>query len=52
MNEGNFRSLFAKTANEEKITDSRKGAHARVFSSFVLSDNPAPAGEPKRRTFK
>ena len=51
-NEGNFRSLFAKTANEEKITDTRKGVKARIYSAFTISDNPAPIGEQQRRFYK
>jgi len=51
-NDGNFRSLMAKTANEEKITNCRKGVHSRVYSSFTLSDAVQTPTQTQRREHK
>jgi len=51
-NDGNFRSLIAKTANEEKITDSRKGKNARVYSSFTFDETPISKADSCKRGYK
>jgi len=51
-NDGNFRSLLMKTANEEKITNCRKGVHSRVYSSFTFSDVVQNPTQSYRREHK